>query len=85
MTKWDTPELAASAHEGFHQFRDAEGNPYGSFEVFWCHPDSDAVTYGNMPGGGWYWVACFPGCLPDGEPVGPFLTSGDAHQDAMGG
>ena len=23
---------------------------------------------------GWYWWACFPGCLPDGEPIGPFAT-----------
>jgi hypothetical protein len=31
---------------------------------------------------GWYWWACFPGCLPDGEPNGPFLTAEDAMMDA---
>src|ERR1017187_2208461 len=23
---------------------------------------------------GWYWWSCFPGCLPDSEPNGPFDT-----------
>ena len=23
---------------------------------------------------GWYWQACFPGCLPEGDPIGPFPT-----------
>ena len=31
---------------------------------------------------GWYWWACFPGCLPDGEPVGPFATEAEALADA---
>lgn len=34
---------------------------------------------------GWYWQACFPGCLPDGEPVGPFETEGAAIADAQKG
>ena len=31
---------------------------------------------------GWYWQAGFPGCLPDGEPNGPFATQADALADA---
>jgi len=31
---------------------------------------------------GWYWQACFPGCLPDGDPMGPFETEQDAMEDA---
>ena len=31
---------------------------------------------------GWYWQAGFPGCLPDGELVGPFATQADALADA---
>ncbi len=31
---------------------------------------------------GWYWWACFPGCLPDGEPSGPFDTEEEAIADA---
>ncbi len=32
--------------------------------------------------GGWYWWACFPGCLPDCDPVGPFDTEAEALADA---
>ena len=31
---------------------------------------------------GWYWQACFPGCLPDGDPIGPFATEAEALADA---
>lgn len=34
---------------------------------------------------GWYWWACFPGCMPDGEPLGPFSTEAEAIADAQGG
>lgn len=32
---------------------------------------------------GWYWQSCFPGCMPDGEPNGPFDTEEDALEDAQ--
>lgn len=32
---------------------------------------------------GWYWWACFPGCLPDGDPMGPFETEAEALADAQ--
>ncbi len=31
---------------------------------------------------GFYWWPCFPGCLPDGDPAGPFATSALALVDA---
>ena len=31
---------------------------------------------------GWYWQAGFPGCLPDGEPNGPFPAQADALADS---
>lgn len=31
---------------------------------------------------GWYYWYCFPGCLPDGEAIGPFETEQDAIDDA---
>lgn len=34
---------------------------------------------------GWYWWACFPGCLPDGEASGPFATEAEALADARDG
>lgn len=32
---------------------------------------------------GWFWWSCFPGCLPDGEPNGPFATEAEALADAQ--
>ena len=40
----------------------------------------DACTLAAL---GWYWWACFPGCLPDGEPNGPFDTEAEAIADAQ--
>lgn len=31
---------------------------------------------------GWYYWHCFPGCLPDSEPIGPFATEAEALADA---
>ena len=31
---------------------------------------------------GWYWWACFPGCLPDGDYMGPFASYEEALEDA---
>jgi hypothetical protein len=32
---------------------------------------------------GYYWIAGLPGCLFDGEPVGPFASEADALEDAQ--
>ena len=66
------PNLDASDYAGYHQFTNI-GREHGSFEVFW------EVDEGKE---GWWWWACFPGCLPDGEPTGPFDTSKEAYEDA---
>ncbi len=34
---------------------------------------------------GWYWWPCFPGCMPDSDPVGPFATEEEALADAQEG
>jgi len=44
----------------------------------WFH---DAVTLEFQDG--WYWHSCFPGCMPDGEPMGPFATEPEALADAQ--
>lgn len=31
---------------------------------------------------GWYWWACFPGCMPESEPYGPFIAPELAIIDA---
>jgi hypothetical protein len=35
--------------------------------------------------GGWFWQSCFPGCLPDSEPIGPFDSYDAALADARDG
>ena len=87
----------------YYQFRDSQGNGYGSCEIYpmsfneaisWdiVEPDGDGGWYINngyeklsvepQDVEGWYWQACFPGCLPDGEPMGPFSTESEAMEDA---
>jgi len=81
------------AREGYHQFHAEETQePHGSFEVFWwegghmLEQDEDDTMplddWREPEGAGWYWWSCFPGCLPDGEPSGPFGSSRAAHEDA---
>jgi hypothetical protein len=41
------------------------------------------VADGILTQAGWYWWACFPGCLPDGEASGPFDTEEKALLDAQ--
>ena len=41
------------------------------------HADEYTITES-----GWYWWSCFPGCLPDGDPNGPFETEQEAIADA---
>ena len=43
----------------------------------------DAMIEQNGITGGWFWQACFPGCLPDGCPNGPFETKAEAVADAQ--
>lgn len=93
----NTADLDANEHEGYHLFKDHEGNEHGSFQVFWRDQQDDMDGMDdeeNMDGtddeedhdplpSGWYWWACFPGCMPDGDPSGPFDTSTDAYNDAQ--
>jgi hypothetical protein len=44
----------------------------------WNHPLDDSA-----PRRGWYWWSCFPGCLPDGDPIGPFDSEREALADAQ--
>lgn len=72
----------------FNPSRESETYALPDCEVFYfdgvrysdddCWADSDGET---MPPG-WYWWACFPGCLPDSDPIGPFDTEADALADA---
>ena len=63
----------------FYEFIDEHGLGYGSCEVWFTCGSADI---GGDLEPGWYWQACFPGCLPDGEPEGPFPTEDAALTDA---
>jgi hypothetical protein len=43
--------------------------------IAWAVEESGAT-------GGHYWQSCFPGCLPDSDPIGPFETAEEALADA---
>ena len=73
--------------------REAEPTALPNVEVFWLDYWPD---YGNHPNGsqiakdypllsvpGWYYWFCFPGCLPDSDPVGPFDSEQEAIADAQ--
>ena len=42
----------------------------------WIDNDGDYFTEG------WYYWPCFPGCLPDSDPIGPFESAEAALTDA---
>jgi hypothetical protein len=57
-----------------------ENDPYAlpDVEIFYADgPEGDFEP-------GWYWWPCFPGCLPDGDPMGPFDSEEEALADARG-
>ena len=80
----------------YHSFIDENGNEYGSFEVFKPEPfETNTITLTTQPmidlfgetlpakyKSGYYWQSCFPGCLPDSDPVGPFDSEAEAINDA---
>ena len=67
----------------YHQFAN-ETEFYGSFEVFYIAWPGLTTEDGECDplGKGWYWWACFPGCMPDGDPSGPFENEQEAIKDA---
>ena len=60
----------------YYEFASDSGTGYGSLETIWVEP--------RLGERGWYWWPCFPGCIPDGEAVGPFKTEREAVIDAGG-
>ena len=51
-----------------------------TFQVDAYAPHFD--EHGDPLEAGWYWWACFPGCLPDSPPHGPFDSEAAALTDA---
>lgn len=60
---------------------DAEVFYIGETDGITLHEDSPLFNDFDLAPGH-YWWPCFPGCLPDGDPIGPFLSEVAAIQDA---
>ena len=67
-----------------------ESNPHAlpDIEVFYMSANEIRVCSwfdddGNDLESGYYWQSCFPGCIPDSEPMGPFATKEEALADAQ--
>ena len=54
--------------------REEDGHALPDVEVFYYEGDDE------MPQG-WYWQPCFPGCLPDGDMIGPFDSESAAIEN----
>ena len=72
------------------QERETEEHALPNVEVFevdyYLNGDALPDEARNLPGSetiGWYWQSGFPGCIPDGDPVGPFATEAEAIADAQ--
>jgi hypothetical protein len=55
-----------------HEFRLAAMNSRTRDAMF------DAMIEEESISGGWFYWYCFPGCMPDSEPYGPFETEAAA-------
>jgi hypothetical protein len=76
----------ADTKAGYHRFVNEDDEEYGSFEVYWHDDNLDDPARPSVEeaadNSGWYWQACFPGCMPDGDPNGPYETSDLAFANA---
>ena len=62
--------------------RESDPHALPDVETFYASETSDI---GFETGEGWYYWSCFPGCLPDSDPMGPFETEAEALADAREG
>jgi hypothetical protein len=54
-------------------------------EVFYLTSLETATLIDGDGTPGWYWWPCFPGCLPDADPTGPFDSYDEARDDSLTG
>lgn len=63
-----------------------ENEPYAlpDVEVFYAEAGELKWEGQEEPSeAGWYFWLCFPGCLPDSDPIGPFQNEADAAESAQ--
>lgn len=50
-------------------------------EIYYMDKGDSVDEYGDTLEAGYYYWYCFPGCMPDSDPIGPFATYADALAD----
>jgi len=53
-----------------------------TFQESFHYDDDGELVIGTGNDTGWFYWFCFPGCLPNGDPLGPFETETAALNDA---
>ena len=94
VAQWETVERKAHNMGQFYFDPSRESDPHtlpdaetfhisakeiesGAWDLWFLTDEEESIT-----NSGWYYWACFPGCLPDGDPIGPFDTEAEALADA---
>lgn len=62
--------------------REKEKYALPNAETFFAHEGEWENEEGEPNDAGWYYWYCFPGCLPDSDPWGPFETEEEAIEHA---
>lgn len=63
--------------------READPHALPNCEVFYVAQGEMENEEGEHLAPGFYWWACFPSCLPDGDPMGPYATEQEAIEAAQ--
>ena len=61
---------------------DVQLNEGGATLWYHCDENDDLRPCDRATYEGYYWWACYPGCLPDSDLNGPYATLDEAHADA---
>ena len=90
MQAYSNPERASDPHalpdlEVFYVGDPAIRTERNRLDYLWTDDFGRGTINGGDPvdGPGWYYWYCFPGCLPDSEPFGPFASKAEALADAQ--
>lgn len=72
-------EDLVSEYQRRHEYRLAAMNSKVREDMLIAIIDEEQIK------GAWYWWECFPGCLPDSPPIGPYDTYDLARDDSLTG
>lgn len=78
----DEPTALPNAEVVYHQHAKRELCALNAGHKAELYGECIVDEEGDCRGTGWYYWFCFPGCLPDSDPCGPFDTEEEAIADA---